>query len=115
MIPEGTKITKGDKLVRTFGYSASFQMVEVERVTPGGQIILTNGQKFYKDGCGTVGDKFSQYTLHLQTEEIMAQMRLNNAKAIVRQINIQDLDDESIIQIAKIIQAAKKKKESDNS
>jgi hypothetical protein len=118
MLPGGTVVNPGDELA--LGYSS---IVQVKHVTPTGQIVLTDGQRYdrtgQKIGVGRDREYFHIPELSLLTDELRAEIAAKIAAEIARKSCIaylkhlfwENFDDATLAQVVEMLKKAEQQME----
>lgn len=106
MIPEGTIINPGDEFVKHApDMRGTKRIVKVSRVTPSGRIVLPNGEQYRPDGKSVkVYDRWgTRAELSLPTPELRSEISRASNMSIIKEFNLNDLDDDQLAQIVAIL------------
>jgi hypothetical protein len=118
MLPGGTVVNPGDELA--LGHSS---IVQVKHVTPTGQIVLTDGQRYDRTGQQIGGGRDRKYfhpdELSLLTDELRAEIAAKIAAKIARKSCIaylkdlfwEEFDDATLAQVVEMLKKAKQQME----
>jgi hypothetical protein len=106
MLEIGT-VKAGDELVEEYGYGHLRRIVKVAKVTPSGQIVLSDNRRYRDNGSAMGDDKWNSSTLHLLTpglrDEIIREAKRQHNLRILNDTRWENVDDEKLEQIVAIL------------
>lgn len=101
MLEPGT-VKAGDELAERYGSYRGPEIVKVARVTPSGQIVLTDGRRFRSNGS-EIGDRMVTSSLHILTPELRKEMQQQAHVSFLKNIDWEKIDVKKLEQIVAVL------------
>lgn len=102
MLQEDTVVHPGDELVLNVG--RSWKLVKVAKVTPTGQIVLDNGDRYFSNGRKISGRRWDTGSLHEATPERRQETAREKQITFLQTIKWHTVDDDKLVMICAILE-----------